>query len=254
MSTQEQSGINEKGVEEVKPVEGGGEQSVESAITDAEGSITDEAQKASGKTVEYPDANDGDIEKFGEVVGDANDEIEELKLETEKQLAGLDKEDVDQFLKWKSDQKREINIKASESGNKSVSNAIGGKRLLFDRGGALSQLDDYQEEQFIEHASTEKEIEEALDMVEKLYRDRVDLKAGLLINKGDFNKAKELIVNVTDENFYYKMIGILKKLIEIKPELKKEIMNEVKDLNPEYFEFIEEELAYSEQNKTEQPK
>ena len=108
-----------------------------------------------------------------------NKQINEIKGKIMEQFS-------DPFSKWKEREIQKINDKAKEIIGEST-NAIGGVKQNFDKGFALSALDDYGELKFIDYASKEgnqDDIDYALKLVNSYYRDRDDLKTSLMQRSG----------------------------------------------------------------------
>lgn len=90
------------------------------------------------------------------------------------------------------------------------------------------------------NSDNEADFERALDMAEKNYQSRPDLIADLFTNKGDYEKAKNIILNfeIKDETLYKLMAESFDRLIEKKPEMEKEIFEGLELKNKEFFKFL----------------
>jgi hypothetical protein len=90
------------------------------------------------------------------------------------------------------------------------------------------------------NSDNEADFDRALKIAEKSYQSRQDLIADLFTNKGDYEKAKNIILNfeIKEESFYKLIAESFDRLIEKNPEMEKEILNELELKNKEFSNFL----------------
>lgn len=91
------------------------------------------------------------------------------------------------------------------------------------------------------NSDSEVDFDKALEMAEKNYQSRPDLISDLYINKGEYEKAKNIILNFdirNDENLHKLMAESFDRLIEKNPEMENEILEGLESKNKEFFNFL----------------
>lgn len=201
------------------------------------------------KVQNYSGAEKSDIEDANEVSTEIAREIEKAKEEALQRILEVKNPDpkadpYQVYLNWKSGQQGEITHKGKEMAGQVESVAIGGYKKKFDTEGVLHSLNDYGELNFINYAANEggrEEVAAALDLVDKLYKDRTDLKANLLINNGNLDQAEELIVHNKDRELDMNMSRTLSNLDKKIPGSKERVLQKVKALDESYYKDLKEE-------------
>ena len=90
------------------------------------------------------------------------------------------------------------------------------------------------------NSENEADFDKALEIAEKNYESRLDLIADLYTNKGEYERAKNIILNFEskDESLYRLMAESLDRLIEKNPKMENEILEELELKNKEFFNFL----------------
>mgnify|MGYP001256813603 CR=1 FL=1 len=94
---------------------------------------------------------------------------------------------------------------------------------------------------FFKYASEEgntEDIDYALDVINKMFADRDDLRAGLYIAKNDYTKAEEMIEACKDSTLYIGMAYQVKKIEVKNPGSKKRILETVEQLDKKYYKDL----------------
>lgn len=91
------------------------------------------------------------------------------------------------------------------------------------------------------NSENEADFDKALEIAKNNYQSRPDLIADLYTNKGEYEKAKNIILNfeIKDESLYKLMAESFDRLIEKKPEMKNEIIKGLESTNKEFLNFLE---------------
>lgn len=147
----------------------------------------------------------------------------------------------DPYYKWLADARKQIEEQKIANAGKTKGAAIAGMEVsAYDAKAAHLSLDDYGELKFIEFASekgNEEQSECALDMVNKLYADRDDLRAGIYANMGDIAKAEELIINSKDRSLHSLMAILAKKIDTNHPGFINGLLEKMNKSQREQFKF-----------------
>lgn len=90
------------------------------------------------------------------------------------------------------------------------------------------------------NSDQESDFDRALGMAERNYQSRPDLIADLYTNKGEYEKAKNIILNfeIKDETLYKLMVESFDRLIEKKPEMENKILEGLESTNKEFLNFL----------------
>lgn len=90
------------------------------------------------------------------------------------------------------------------------------------------------------NSDNEADFDRALEMAKKNYESRPDLIADLYTNKGEYELAKNIILNfeIKDEIIYKLMAESFDRLIEKNPEMEKEILEGLESKNKKFLEFL----------------
>ncbi len=91
---------------------------------------------------------------------------------------------------------------------------------------------------YISEEGNTEDVDFALDVVNKMYANRDDLRAGLYIAKKDYSKAEEMIEACKDSTLYILMGYQVKKIEEKNPGSKKRILETVEQLDKKYYKQL----------------